>query len=77
MQCVTHKPSILFLVLTSSAWAQGISTSELRGTIQDATGGTVASARVQLAQLATGILRTVTSGPGGLYHFMELPVGEY
>jgi hypothetical protein len=64
MQHLPHRPSVLIFVLSVSAWAQSVSTSELRGTIQDTTGAAIAYARVQLTQTA-GALPTVNSKVSG------------
>jgi hypothetical protein len=77
MQYLMYKPSVLVLILTVSVCAQGISTSELKGTIQDTTGAVVAGAHVQVRQAATGALRSVTSEHSGVYQFLALPAGEY
>jgi hypothetical protein len=77
MQYLMHKPSVLVLILSVSACAQGISTSELKGTIEDTTGAAVEGAHVLVRQATTGVLRSVTSGRSGVYQFLALPIGEY
>jgi len=57
--------------------AQTISTSQIRGTIVDATGAPVPGAQITLTQTATGAVRTATSGSAGDYTLPELPVGPY
>jgi hypothetical protein len=57
--------------------AQTISTSQIRGTVQDPSGGAVAGAQVKLTQTATGAVRTTTSGPDGSYTLPDLSVGSY
>ncbi|MFY9689491.1 MAG: TonB-dependent receptor [Candidatus Acidiferrales bacterium] len=57
--------------------AQTISTSQIRGTIVDATGAPVPGAQISLTQTATGAVRTATSGTDGDYLLPELPVGPY
>ena len=57
--------------------AQTISTSQIRGTIIDATGAPVPGAQITLTQTATGAVRTATSGTDGGYTLPELPVGPY
>jgi len=61
----------------AAVWAQAISTSQIRGTIQDASGAAVASAQVKATQTDTGATRTVTSGVDGSYALPALPVGPY
>ncbi|MGD0955265.1 MAG: TonB-dependent receptor [Candidatus Acidiferrales bacterium] len=67
---------VLFLAATV-VWAQGISTSQIRGTIQDASGAAVAGAQIKLTQTATGAVRTTTSGTDGSYSLPDLRVGSY
>ncbi len=56
----------LCIFLSSTVlWAQTISTSQIRGTIQDPSGAAVAGAQVRLTQTATGAVRTATSGADG------------
>ncbi len=57
--------------------AQTISTSQIRGTIVDASGAPVPGAQISLTQTATGAVRTATSGSDGGYTLPELPVGPY
>jgi len=57
--------------------AQTISTSQIRGTIVDASGAPVPGAQITLTQTATGAVRTATSGSAGDYTLPELPVGPY
>jgi Carboxypeptidase regulatory-like domain/TonB dependent receptor len=57
--------------------AQTISTSQIRGTIQDSSGGAVAGAQIKLTQGATGAVRAATSGTDGSYTLPDLSVGSY
>jgi hypothetical protein len=57
--------------------AQTISTSQIRGTIVDASGAPVPGAQITLTQTATGAVRTASSGTDGDYLLPELPVGPY
>ena len=57
--------------------AQTISTSQIRGTIIDASGAPVPGAEVTLTQTATGAVRTATSRTDGGYTLPELPIGPY
>lgn len=57
--------------------AQTISTSQIRGFVQDASGAAVASAQIKLTQTATGAVRTAVSGPDGSYVLPDLSVGSY
>ena len=57
--------------------AQTISTSQIRGVIQDSSGAAVAGASVTLTQTATGATRSTTSAADGAYAFPDLSVGSY
>lgn len=61
----------------SILWAQAISTSQIKGTVQDASGSAVPDAQVKVTQTANGAARTVTTGADGSYLFTELPIGPY
>lgn len=66
----------LFLSATLLA-AQTISTSQIRGVVQDSSGAAVVAANVKLTQTATGAVRNVTSAADGAYAFADLQVGTY
>src|SRR5438552_354700 len=57
--------------------AQSVATSQIQGTIQDATGSAVPGAEVKVTQTETGAVRTVTSGADGGYVFANLAIGPY
>jgi Carboxypeptidase regulatory-like domain len=57
--------------------AQTISTSQIRGVIQDSSGAAVAGASVTLTQTATGAVRTTTSSADGTYGLADLAIGRY
>jgi len=54
-----------------------VSTSEITGTIHDATGAVVPGATVVATNEATGVAYTQTTTATGLYAFASLPVGVY
>jgi Carboxypeptidase regulatory-like domain/TonB dependent receptor len=57
--------------------AQTISTSQIRGVVQDSSGAAVVGANLKLTQTATGAVRTTTSAADGAYAFPDLQVGTY
>src|SRR5579863_2205141 len=68
----------LCIFLASSVLsAQTISTSQVRGFIQDASGAAVAGAQIKLTSTSTGAVRTAVSGPDGSYLLPDLSVGSY
>ena len=65
-------------VLTACGlWAQAVSTSQISGVIEDATGLGVPAAKVRVTQTDTGFARSVDSNPDGTYILTNLPVGPY
>jgi hypothetical protein len=70
--------SALFCVcLCAVTWAQAVSTSQIKGTVQDATGLAVPGAEVKVTQTETAAVRTVVTGADGGYVIPSLPVGPY
>ncbi|MBV9745016.1 MAG: carboxypeptidase regulatory-like domain-containing protein, partial [Acidobacteriia bacterium] len=65
------------LMVCASAWGQAVSTSQISGTVQDATGAVVSGAAVTVTQTTTGLSRTVMSAADGSYVIPNLPVGPY
>jgi hypothetical protein len=57
--------------------ALGQSTSSLRGTIKDTSGGTVADSVVTLTDASTGTSRKVVSDSTGVYQILQVPPGKY
>src|SRR5438270_13880726 len=53
------------------------STSEISGTIRDATGAVIPEASVTVTNEATGITYRQSTTAAGLYAFPSLPVGTY
>lgn len=68
--------ALAFLFATALS-AQVISTSQIRGTVQDASGAQVAGAQVKLTNTGTGAVRTVTTAADGSYSLPDLSVGTY
>jgi Carboxypeptidase regulatory-like domain len=68
---------LCFFLSSAVLSAQTISTSQIRGTIVDASGAPVPGAQVALTETDTGAVRTTTSGTDGSYSLPELPVGPY
>ncbi|HTW57097.1 MAG TPA: TonB-dependent receptor [Terriglobales bacterium] len=65
----------VLVCLASLATAQV--TSQLNGSVTDASGAVVAGAKITLTEPATGLQRTTTSNASGLYQFLEVPPGDY
>src|SRR5690242_1471146 len=58
-------------------WAQGGSTAQMHGVVQDSSGAAVPGAEVKATQTATGAVRTVRSEPDGGYVLSNLALGPY
>ena len=59
------------------AWSQAVSTSQIQGIVQDASGLVVPGAAIRATQTDTGAVRNVTSEADGRYVLPSLPVGPY
>jgi Carboxypeptidase regulatory-like domain/TonB dependent receptor len=68
--------SILVGLLFTSVAALA-QTSQINGTIRDASGLVIPGASVKATQTATGIVRTAVSGADGGYVLPNLPIGPY
>ncbi|MGB6945385.1 MAG: carboxypeptidase regulatory-like domain-containing protein [Bryobacteraceae bacterium] len=58
-------------------WAQSQATSQIQGTVQDASGAPVPDAQIKVTQTDTGISRTVSTGTDGTYVLPNLRIGPY
>ncbi len=65
------------LALPPAVWAQAISTAQINGTVQDASGSAVPGAEIKLTQAETSLVRTLTSGTDGAFTIASVPVGHY
>jgi hypothetical protein len=63
--------ALLFLL------AQGVSTSQITGTVKDQTGAVLPGAEVTVTQTDTGAKRTAVSDEAGTYILANLPIGPY
>jgi Carboxypeptidase regulatory-like domain/TonB dependent receptor len=67
--------SVLCLGYCGGLFAQA--TSQISGTVKDASGAVVAGAGITVTQTATGVTRSATSDEGGVYALPSLPLGPY
>src|SRR5437868_5122761 len=58
------------------AWGQA-GLAVVRGTVQDTSKAVIPSAKVQLINTDTNIIRHVVSAPDGAYYFGAVPPGNY
>ena len=68
---------VLNLLAATGLWAQSTAVSQISGTVRDAGGLVVAGAQVNITQTATGLSRSVQTGPEGAYTLPSLPPGPY
>src|SRR4051812_5274070 len=69
--------AIAFSVICGTLWSQAVSTSQVSGTVQDASGAAVPTAQVTLRQIETGQARTTVTGTDGSFVLPNLPIGPY
>src|SRR5258708_11538721 len=67
---------LLLLVLSSSAWSQGIFAT-LTGVVTDPSQSVVPNAKVTLRDVGSGSERETVSNAEGYYAFASVPVGTY
>ncbi len=66
------------LALAVPAWAQSqITTGVIQGTVSDQSGALVPGAGVEVRNLDTNFVRTLTTGDDGRFVFLQLPPGRY
>ncbi len=68
---------VCLLMLFGSAAVFAQATSQISGTVTDASGAVVAGAQITATQTSTGITRTTTSDAGGVFTLPSLPLGPY
>jgi hypothetical protein len=66
----------VLLLVAAPSFAQKF-TGEVRGTVQDQSGGVIVGATVTSTNEATGVSRTMATTSSGTYQFADLPVGSY
>jgi hypothetical protein len=68
---------ICVFCLACSAGVFAQATSQISGTVTDASGAVIAGAQITVTQTNTGISRTATSDANGVYSLPSLPLGPY
>ena len=69
--------ALSYLLAAAAIYGQAISTSQINGTVRDASGLAVPGAEVKATQTDTGQRRTVISSADGGYVLANLPIGPY
>jgi hypothetical protein len=60
-----------------SLWGQSQNTSQIQGTVLDASGSAVPGAEIKATQTDTGVIRSASTGADGGYVLANLPIGPY
>ena len=68
---------LIGLGLPSNAFAQGITTGSITGTVVDAAGAVVSGAQIEIADVATGAKYQALSTGTGDFSVRDLPIGDY
>jgi hypothetical protein len=68
---------LVFLISCAPLLAQAVATSQINGSVHDASGAAVPGAAITATQTETGATRTVSSGSDGGYVLTNLPIGPY
>ena len=71
---ILQKAVVGVLLASAGALAQ---TSQINGTVRDASGLAIPGATIKATQTATGLVRTAVSGAAGEYVLPNLPIGPY
>src|SRR2546425_12583780 len=74
---IVRRSLLLTIILLLPAYVFGQSTAEVRGTVQDASGGVMPGVTVTAINELTGLERTSATDSGGRFNFPRLPVGNY
>ena len=69
--------AIIILAASAALGQAQANAADLSGTVSDPNGAVVPGATVTARNIATGLTRTVTTGPDGVYKFIALPPGDY
>ena len=72
------KKALVFLLALAAAFtASAQTTSEILGSVTDESGAAIATAKITVRNLATGIVTTTASGEAGQFRFPLLQPGRY
>src|SRR5688572_14393347 len=77
MTLKTFRASLAFVFLLAGISVAQTSTSQISGTVRDASGAVVPGASVTLTNDATGVAQKQQTTEAGLYAFPAIPVGAY
>jgi hypothetical protein len=69
--------SVTLFLASSGLFAQSAATSQISGTVRDASGLAVPGAQVKAVQTETGVTRSADTGADGAYTLPALPTGPY
>ncbi len=69
--------AIVFLCVAAAGFAQSTNSSDLRGTVTDATGAVMPGVKVTLVNIDTGITTELTTNDAGVYDAVSIRPGRY
>jgi carboxypeptidase family protein/TonB-dependent receptor-like protein len=67
----------IFLLSSTMASAQAVSTAQITGTVRDQAGLVLPGVTITVVQTDTGLTRTTVTDDGGSYVLQNLPIGPY
>src|SRR5262245_65873437 len=67
----------IFLLSSTMASAQAVSTAQITGTVKDQAGLVLPGVTITVMQTDTGLTRTTVTDDGGSYVLKNLPIGPY
>src|SRR5690242_11962089 len=67
----------VFFGCANSAFAQGVASAQLNGTVTDPSGGAISGAMVEVRNVATNTTSTAATNANGFYAFASLTPGSY
>ena len=68
---------LLSTILSTSAFAQAVSTASIGGTVRDSSEGVLPGVTVTATQTQNGLMRTAVTDENGAYLLTALPIGPY
>ncbi len=68
---------LIFVLGTTTGFAQTLDRGELTGTVRDETGAALPGATITITHLPSGLTRVVVTNESGRYRVPLLPVGPY
>ena len=74
---VVFRGFLIFLLSSTTAWAQTSATAQINGTVKDQGGLALPGVTITVTQTGTGLTRTAVTDDTGSYVLQNLPIGPY